>query len=865
MARVPFASSSITVRSEPDGAEPPAGSPPVWRPALTLAARLGAIRWIVALLGAVALVAAALVGEGIVGMALLSVGCTLLLLGLIATLALRKRQGDLKIMAQNLAGLTQNDPEPVLITAFDGGMLTRNLAAGAHRGAAVNDLPALLATWCAEPDAVIATMIGEARMRGHSIRDFARPGDALRISAIRVEAEMTEEGEDGLLLWRMSRGTKDRPRAVDALGLPILTLGADGAPVAANASMRRYLDWSPAEAAPPPEPVRTFLTEGLGGIAAGSSRTVRLPVGGETIACLAFAVSGHDGQLDVVLLPLWLSAQSKAPTERPDFDDLPVALAQLAPDGRIEATNRLARMLLGLAPGEERYFWEVVEGLGRPVADWFEDARAGRALNRPEVVSATLPAQETFVQITLRRAAGPGAEQRLVAVLSDATELKTLEARFVQSQKMQAIGQLAGGVAHDFNNLLTAISGHCDLLLLNRDHFDSDFADLTQIQQNTNRAAALVRQLLAFSRKQTLKPELLSLESLLEELTHLLTRLVGERITLTLDHDASLGRIRADRRQLEQVMMNLVVNARDAMPMGGEIRIETRSARLGAETELGGARLAPGEYAVIRVIDEGVGIPPDLIDKVFEPFFTTKRTGEGTGLGLSTAYGIVKQMGGYIFVDSIEGAGTTFSLYFAMEAGAGRAAPEREAEPSVAALAQHADSGRRAKSPDATARNAPSERPAAPAPPAEHLPASMRVGAIVLLVEDEAPVRAFAARALRMQGYQVIEAESGEQALDYLADTELRVDIFVTDVVMPGLDGPGWVAEAIKSRPGTPVVFISGYTEDTVSAGLARTPRSVFLGKPFSLEQLSTAIATQLAEWPQSERRLKVIISDQPA
>jgi two-component system, cell cycle sensor histidine kinase and response regulator CckA len=328
--------------------------------------------------------------------------------------------------------------------------------------------------------------------------------------------------------------------------------------------------------------VRTFLTEGLGGIAAGNSRTVRLPVGGETIACLAFAVSGHDGQLDVVLLPLWLSAQAKTPTERPDFDDLPVALAQIAPDGRIEATNRLARMLLGLAPGEERFFWEVVEGLGRPVADWFEDARAGRALNRPEVVSATLPAQETFVQITLRRATGPGAEQRLVAVLSDATELKSLEARFVQSQKMQAIGQLAGGVAHDFNNLLTAISGHCDLLLLNRDHFDPDFADLTQIQQNTNRAAALVRQLLAFSRKQTLKPELLSLESLLEELTHLLTRLVGERITLTLDHDASLGMIRADRRQLEQVIMNLVVNARDAMPMGGEIRIETRGARLTA-------------------------------------------------------------------------------------------------------------------------------------------------------------------------------------------------------------------------------------------------------------------------------------------
>ena len=813
-------------------------------------------------LGVLSVLAAAFVDGPLTGLALLSAGSTLLLLALFATLALRRRREGLQITAQRLAHLTQNDPEAVLISRFDGTLHSQNRAAVGN-GAANGNLASFLATWCAEPEAVITAMISEARARGNSIRDFTRPGDALRVSAVRIETELSDDGADGLLLWRLSRGTKDRPRAVDALGLPILTLGADGAPLAVNASMRRYLDWSPADAAPPSEPVRTFLTEGLGGIAAGGSRTVRLPVGGETIACLAFAVSGHDGQLDIVLLPLWLSAQAKVPTERPDFDDLPVALAQLAPDGRIEATNRLARMLLGLAPGEERYFWEVVEGLGRPVADWFEDARAGRALNRPEVVSATLPAQETFVQITLRRAAGPGAEQRLVAVLTDATELKSLEARFVQSQKMQAIGQLAGGVAHDFNNLLTAISGHCDLLLMNRDHFDPDFADLTQIQQNTNRAAALVRQLLAFSRKQTLKPELLTLESLLEELTHLLTRLVGERITLTLDHEATLGRIRADRRQLEQVIMNLVVNARDAMPMGGEIRIETRSAQLNSETELGGARLAPGHYAVIRIIDEGVGIPPDLIDKVFEPFFTTKRTGEGTGLGLSTAYGIVKQMGGYIFADSIEGAGTTFSIYFAMERGELVTSPSRGTETNVAALAQHAATSPEAEEAEAPTGTAVVERPVKSLPTSDAPMASMRVGAIVLLVEDEAPVRAFAARALRIQGYQVIEAESGEQALDYLSDTEMRVDIFVTDVIMPGLDGPSWVAEALKVRPGTPVVFISGYTEDTVSAGVARTPRSVFLGKPFSLEQFSTAIVKQLADWPQNERRLKVVSSQE--
>jgi two-component system, cell cycle sensor histidine kinase and response regulator CckA len=857
VARVSSSSSSDT-RGGTDLPVPPAS---VVRPVFTLVALLSPVRWVIALVGVAALAAGALAADRVPGMAALAAGCTLLLLALASAIAQRKQRADLELQAQRLSVLTRHDPEPILITASDGRILARNAAAVAGGREAAEGLSGILATWCADPDAVVTAMIGEARARGHATRDFTRPGDALRVAAMRIEVEADEPAAEGLLLWRFARGTKDRPRAVDALGLPVLTLGPDGAPVAANASMRRYLDWTPADGAAPPEAVRTFLTEGLGGIAPGSSRTVRLPVGGETIVCLAFAVSGHDGQLDIVLLPLWLSAQARAPTERPDFDDLPVALMQLAPDGRIEATNRLARMLLGLAPGEERFFWEVVEGLGRPVADWFEDARAGRALNRPEVLAATLPAQETFVQITLRRAAGPGAEQRLVAVLTDATELKSLEARFVQSQKMQAIGQLAGGVAHDFNNLLTAISGHCDLLLLNRDHFDPDYADLMQIQQNSNRAAALVRQLLAFSRKQTLKPELLSLESLLEELTHLLTRLVGERITLTLDHDASLGRIRADRQQLEQVIMNLVVNARDAMPMGGEIRIETRGARLESDTELGGARLARGDYAVIRVIDEGVGIPADLIEKVFEPFFTTKRTGEGTGLGLSTAYGIVKQMGGYIFADSVEGAGTTFSIYFAMEPGAAHSAPEVSAEQDVAALAQHPDTGRRGQ----VALEAVAGAPPAPVPtllPAEAPAGAPRLDAIVLLVEDEAPVRAFAARALRMQGYQVIEAESGEQALDYLADPDMRVDIFVTDVIMPGLDGPGWVAEAIKSRPGTPVVFISGYTEDTVSAGLARTPRSVFLGKPFSLEQLSTAIGAQLAEWPRSERRLTVIKSD---
>ncbi|MFN4100137.1 MAG: ATP-binding protein, partial [Pararhodobacter sp.] len=644
-------------------------------------------------------------------------------------------------------------------------------------------------------------------------REIWRHDRGLRVALHRAD------GEADLFVWHFSALLRGSGRGIEMLGLPVLT--RDGDQLRANAAARSVFGetgepemLSLLEPGPPGGPVAVTLPGGL--------------------RALALPVPARDGLRDLVFVPLRdLEAErGEAPTASA-FEEIPVALMQIEGNGRIAGTNRYARTLLGLAEDERRFFWEVVEGLGRPVADWLEDARAGRALGRPEVLRATLTGQETFVQIILRRAAGAPADGALVAVLSDATEFKSLEARFVQSQKMQAIGQLAGGIAHDFNNLLTAIAGHCDLLLLNRDRFDPDFNDLLQIHQNANRAAALVRQLLAFSRKQTLKHENVSLEGLLEDLTHLLTRLVGERINVTLTHDPAVGEIRADKRQLEQVIMNLVVNARDAMPMGGTIRVETEARHLATEHEHGRARLPPGDYALIRVIDQGIGIPADIIDKIFEPFFTTKKIGEGTGLGLSTAYGIVKQMGGYIFADSVEGAGSTFTLYFAAdpaEPGAEHYRPSEEERSGPA---------------DAPVITPPSRpRPARHAAPRVSTPAA--TGQSILLVEDEAPVRAFAARALRLQGYQVFEAHDGAQALEFLEDPAIRIDLFVTDVVMPGIDGPGWVAQALQTRPGTPVVFVSGYTEDTLSAAMGQIPGAVFLGKPFSLKDLSETIAGQL-------------------
>jgi two-component system, cell cycle sensor histidine kinase and response regulator CckA len=345
-------------------------------------------------------------------------------------------------------------------------------------------------------------------------------------------------------------------------------------------------------------------------------------------------------------------------------------------------------------------------------------------------------------------------------------------------------------------------------LLLRHDSEDPEYADLIQIHQNANRAAALVGQLLAFSRKQTLKPERLDVQDVLSDLAHLLNRLVGERVKLHLSPAADLGAIRADRRQLEQVIMNLVVNARDAMPEGGTIRIESEAMTMREELRRDRALVPIGDYAVIRVSDSGCGMPPERLQKIFEPFFTTKKVGEGTGLGLSTAYGIVKQSGGFIFVDSTEGEGSVFQLYFPIHQGLDDTAPAPVAPPRSMVVRQGQG--------------------------------------VVLLVEDEAPVRAFASRALRLRGYTVLEAENAEAALKTLEDPTLNVDVFVTDVVMPGMDGPSWVRLALQSRPHVRVIFVSGYSEDALAEGQARIPNSVFLPKPFSLSDLTETVQGQL-------------------
>jgi two-component system cell cycle sensor histidine kinase/response regulator CckA len=394
-------------------------------------------------------------------------------------------------------------------------------------------------------------------------------------------------------------------------------------------------------------------------------------------------------------------------------------------------------------------------------------------------------------------------EQGLVLYFIDYSEQKRIEAQLAHSVKLQAIGQLAGGVAHDFNNLLTAMIGFCDLLLQRHKPGDQSFADIMQIKQNGNRAANLVRQLLAFSRQQTLQPRVLNVTDVLAELANLLRRLIGANVQLTISHGRDVGLIKADQGQLEQVIINLVVNARDAMPKGGTVAITTSGHRQERSAAMGQDIMAPGDYVKIEVDDQGIGIPKENLVRIFDPFFSTKEVGSGTGLGLSTVYGIVRQTGGFVTVDSEVNKGSAFIVYLPVHIE-----KEKPADAPIEVV-------REKKSSDLTGAGT------------------------VLLVEDEDAVRVFGARALRNKGYQVLEARGGEEALHILEEQNGKIDLLISDVVMPQMDGPTLIRHVKEKMPDIKVIFISGYTEDRFREQLREGEVVHFLSKPFSLKQLA--------------------------
>ncbi|HTO39731.1 MAG TPA: ATP-binding protein, partial [Rhizomicrobium sp.] len=387
------------------------------------------------------------------------------------------------------------------------------------------------------------------------------------------------------------------------------------------------------------------------------------------------------------------------------------------------------------------------------------------------------------------------------------------ETKFAQSQKMQAVGQLAGGVAHDFNNLLTVIIGNCEFLLMRHQAGDPSFKEINEVHQNALRAATLVGQLLAFSRKQTLQPRVLALGDVVSELSHMLRRLLREGVDLKLENQNDLWPVNADEAQLSNAIINLVVNARDAMPKGGTVRITTSNAVTLEPAPLGTAIMPPGDYVRIEVADKGTGIAKEHLSKIFDPFFTTKSVGQGTGLGLATVYGIVKQTGGFITVQSELGEGTAFRIFLPRHhVDANASTPE---DTQLAAATR-----------DVTGQDT------------------------ILLVEDEDAVRSFAARALRMRGYQVLEAPGGDEALEIVTSGSQSIDLLITDVVMPNMDGPTLVRHVRHLRPEMKIMFMSGYAEEAFRRHDEKAEDLHFLPKPFGLKQLAAKVKEVLSGTP---------------
>ncbi len=497
------------------------------------------------------------------------------------------------------------------------------------------------------------------------------------------------------------------------------------------------------------------------------------------------------------------------------FNNTPMAIATVAADGKVLRSNAaFARLAadLGTLTGVEA----LVSDQGRDeLRAALEAAAQGKAEIRPlEVPMAGAGGRWARLFVAPVSEAESADEKAVIYALETTAERK-LKENADQAQKMSAVGQLAGGIAHDFNNVLQVIINASDFLLASHKPNDPSFPDIMQIKQNALRAASLVRQLLAFSRRQTLRPQVLEYGDVLSDLQLMLKRVLGDTIALDVRHGRDLWPIKADVGQLEQVIVNLAVNARDAMKPGGKLSLRTMNVAASQVAAYNHPAMPEADYVLLEVQDTGSGIPPQYLEKIFEPFFTTKEVGKGTGLGLSMVYGIVKQTGGFVYVDSKIDVGTTFRIFLPRHVVT---AEEQAAEEQAKAAA------------------------AAPKPAVDHTGAGT-----ILLVEDEDAVRQLNARMLISRGYTVIEAESGVAALRALEEHGGDVDLVVSDVVMPEMDGPTLLGELRKQNPKTRFVFVSGYAEEAFRKNLPEGEEFHFLPKPFTMKQLVETVKAAMA------------------
>ncbi|WP_176083263.1 ATP-binding protein [Martelella sp. HB161492] len=523
------------------------------------------------------------------------------------------------------------------------------------------------------------------------------------------------------------------------------------------------------------------------------------------------------------------------------FNDTPMAIATVARNGALIATNgRFLSMFKDLIRRED-------VGAKAQIASVIDEADRSKM---QDALLAAADGQGEIVPFEARYAlddgrhfrffvhASNGADDAVALVyVIDISEQKALEAQMARTQKLNAVGTLAGGIAHDFNNVLTAILLSADHLLLQSRPADPDFADLIEIKRNANRASQLVRQLLAFSRQQTMRPQVVDLTDVIDDMRMMIERLTGGAdIKLKIDFGRDLWSVKTDPGQFGQVVTNLCVNARDAMPEGGTLTVRTRNVPASEVAALGAREVPERDFVMVEVSDTGTGIAPDVLDKIFEPFFTTKDVGKGTGLGLAMVYGIVTQSGGFIHPVSEIGKGTRFLILL----------PRHQRDAAAAATHQHQPTDHKGVPINAAFSEAAADDDEAPVREADMDMTGQ--SAVVLLVEDEDAVRRSGKRMLEMRGFTVHEADTGVHALKILGELGGKVDIVVSDVVMPEMDGPTLLREARKDYPELKFIFVSGYADDAFAKNLPEDAKFGFLPKPYNLKQLVASVWEMLRE-----------------
>ena len=779
----------------------------------------GGLRWLVPVLVAAAAASGALlfflIGQPIYGGLFLAGFVAMLVAAFVIDRRSVRRVEVEPIVLPDLAlvGSALNlSSDAAVITRPDGSLMSVNAAYKARFGG--TPLPIEVGK-----DKAVAKAL--AKLGEAALRDGSGEADSLALKGGATKVGVTRIGiNNDLLMWRFvgdapedaldvaaKRVAGQTGERLAAAGVLAVLIDAGGRLVAANALFSDRALGQAVSAKKPP--LFSELVE---------------PNGEGTVRLLA---EGPDARLlRVVTVPIEAGAGPAAATlllldadEGPSLasstnvqvllEMLPIGLALVDRDGRFLTMNNAFRQAGGIL-GEDMPSYPgdlVVKEDKAAVADAVRRNARGPSMSGDLPVRLMhQPAEPVALTVAGLRGLGDAA---VLLLLKDNSEEAKLKRQIAQATKMQAVGQLAGGVAHDFNNILTAIIGHCDLMLMRHTPGDTDYDDIQQIKSNSNRAAGLTRQLLAFSRQQTLRPQVLQLPDVISEVSHLLKRLLGETVQLVVKHGRDLGPVRADPGQLEQVIVNLAVNARDAILSkgSGTLTIQTYSVKADQVADLGSEILPIADYSALSIADTGTGIPAAILSKVFEPFFTTKEVGKGTGLGLSTVYGIVKQSGGYIFADSKVGVGTRFTIYL-----------------PVHLVEEEKDVGRRQQK-------------------AKDDGELWGTGTI-LLVEDEPMVRTVAERALTRHGYKVLTANNGEEALEIL-DQGDEIALLISDVVMPLMDGPTMVREARKSRPKLPILFMSGYAEEQLRKSID-IANVAFLPKPFSVQELAEAVRNAL-------------------